>query len=173
MISEILYMRENLGNINIGVDMDGTLTREVIGKDIMTLGPKKIEKVLINCSPKDGIDILLETNHNIFIITGRQERYRQVTTDWLDMYGIPYEDISMFPNNFYMINGYSIPKYVGLKLDMHVEKDIHLAFDDNIDVVNRFNEFGIKTSIVTDNFKDAFYRALGKVIETKEEKEND
>lgn len=158
---------------NLGVDVDGTLTKEVIGKEIMTLDPKKIEKMMINCSPKKGIDTLFDSDCKIFIITGRQEKYRQVTTDWLDMYGIPYEDISMFPNNFYTINEYSMPKYVNLKLDMHIEKDIHLAFDDTIEVVNHLNEHGIKTFVVTDNFKDAFYRALDKAIETKEEKEND
>lgn len=148
---------------NLGVDVDGTLTREVIGKEIMTLDPKEISKILLNCSPKNGIDILLETSHDIYIITGRQEKFRQITTDWLDMYGIPYKDISMFPNDFYTINGYSVPKYVGLKLGIHIEKNIHLAFDDNIEVVNCLNSSGIEAHRVTDDFKDAFDRAFNVV----------
>lgn len=145
---------------NLGVDVDGTLTREVIGKEIMSLKPKEVSKILLDCTPKDGIDALLESDGNNFIITGRQEMYRETTADWLDMYGVYYEDLSMFPNDFYIINGYSISKYVNLKLNMHVEKDIHLAFDDNIDVVNCFNASGIEAHIVTDSFKDAYDRAF-------------
>lgn len=145
---------------NLGIDVDGTLTKEIIGKEMLSLPSTKVEKAMLNCSPKNGIDILFENDCDVFIITGRQEKFRKVTTDWLCMYGIPYKDISMFPNDYYIINGYSIPKYVQLKLDMHIERDIHLAFDDNIDVVNYFNAFGMNTYIVTDNFKDAFNRAL-------------
>lgn len=149
---------------NLGVDVDGTLTKETIGKEIMHLKPKEINKILLNCTPKDGIDILFESDCFKFIITGRQEMYKETTTDWLDMYGVHYEDISMFPNDFYIINGYSISKYVNLKLNMHIEKNIHLAFDDNIDVVNCLNSSGIETHRVAGNFKDAYDKAFNNVL---------
>lgn len=149
---------------NIGVDVDGTLTREVIGKEIMLLKPKEVKKILLDCTPKDGIDALFESDCSKFIITGRQEMYKETTADWLDMYGVYYEDLSMFPNDFYAINGYSVPKYVDFKLKMHVEKNIQLAFDDNMEVVNCLNSSGIEAHIVTDNFKDAFDRAFNNVI---------
>lgn len=148
-------------NYNIGIDVDGTLTKEKIGKEIMGLNPGKIAKVMLDCTPKNGIDVLLETNHSVYIITGRPERYKEVTIDWLDAYGIPYQELTMFPNNFYTIHGYSIPKYVGLKLDMHIQKDISLAIDDNADVINMFNQFGICACKVEDNFRDAFEKVLG------------
>lgn len=146
--------------INIGVDIDGTLTKEKIDKDMFFLSHKEVEKRMSNLSPKDGIDILLDTVHNIYIVTGRQERFRDVTTDWLNTYGIPYKELNMFPNDFYMKNGYDIPKYVGLKLDIHIRKNLHISLDDNEQVVNMLNKFGIPTCKVDNNFRDAFERVL-------------
>jgi len=146
--------------INIGVDIDGTLTKEKIDNEMFSLSPKEVEKRMINLSPKNGIDILLETDHKIYLVTGRQEQYRRVTIDWLDMYGVPYIDLTMFPNDFYIKNGYNIPKYVGLKLDIHIRKNLSLSLDDNENVVNMFNKFGIQTCKVDDDFRHAFERVL-------------
>lgn len=146
--------------INIGVDIDGTLTKEKIDIEMFSLSPKEIEKRMINLTPKNGIDILLDTSHKIYLVTGRQERYRYVTTDWLDMYGVPYIDLTMFPNDFYLRNGYDIPKYVGHKLDIHIRKNLSLSLDDNENVVNMFNKFGIPTCKVDDNFRQAFEKVL-------------
>ena len=146
--------------IDIGVDIDGTLTKEKIDKEMFSLSPKEVEKRMINLTPKNGIDILLDTTHKIYLVTGRQEQYRYVTIDWLDMYGVPYIDLTMFPNDFYVRNGYDIPKYVGLKLDIHIRKNLSLSLDDNEQVVNMFNKFGIPTCKVEDNFRHAFERVL-------------
>ena len=161
----MLYTMEEIiekmkGAINIGVDIDGTLTKEKIDKEMFSLSPKEVEKRMINLTPKNGIDVLLDTTHKIYIVTGRQERYREVTTDWLDTYGIPYIDLTMFPNDFYIRNGYDIPKYVGLKLDIHIRKNLHISLDDNEQVVNMFNKFGIPTCKVDNNFRHAFERVL-------------
>lgn len=150
----------NKNNINIAIDVDGTLTKEKISVDIMVSSPSEIEKAMLNCIPKDGIDILFENNDNKYIITGRLERYREVTIDWLDMYGIPYKDMTMFPNNFYDTNGYSIPKYVEYKLYIHLRKSIHFSLDDNIHVVEALNKCGIYCYHVENNFKDAFEKVL-------------
>lgn len=146
--------------IDIGVDIDGTLTKEKIDNEMFSLSHKEVEKRMINLTPKNGIDILLDTTHKIYLVTGRQEQYRYVTTDWLDMYGIPYIDLTMFPNDFYIRNGYDMPKYVGLKLDIHIRKNLSLSLDDNEHVVNMFNKFGIPTCKVEDNFRYAFERVL-------------
>lgn len=66
----------------------------------------------------------------------------------------------MFPNDFYTINGYSIPKYVNLKIDIHIQKDIWIALDDNDRVIKGFNDSGISACQVTDNFRYAFERVL-------------
>ena len=142
-MKDMIEAIETEDGINIGVDVDGTLTKENIHLDMLSRDPKEVEKIMLNFTPKDGIDVLLDTNHNIYPVTGRQERYREVTTDWLDTYGIPYIDITMFPNDFYKKNGYDVPKYVGLKLDIHIRKNLHISLDDNEQVVNIFNKFGI------------------------------
>lgn len=165
-MKEIIEIMED--GIDIGVDIDGTLTVEKIDKEMFRLDPLELEKKMLNLTPKDGIDVLLETPHNIYLVTGRQERYRCVTIDWMDMYGIKYEDLSMFPNNFYRKNGYNIPKYVGLKLDIHIRKNLRLSLDDNEQVVDMFNKFGIPTCQVDNNFRDAFE----KVLNLKKNKDN-
>ena len=165
-----MFIKENnnfdnkINNIGIGIDVDGTLTREIIGKDILSLGSSEAEKAMLKCSPKKGIDILfddrLSENYNIYIITGRQEAFRCATVEWLDMYGIPYEELLMFPDGFYATNGYSIPKYVNLKLDIHIKKNIRLALDDKEEVIKVFNDSGIYACKVQDDFREAFEKVI-------------
>lgn len=147
-------------DISIGIDVDGTLTENKVDVDQFSLSFKELEKKMYGLSPKEGIDVLLDSGLDIHIITGRQERFRDVTEDWLDGYGIPYKDLTLFPNNFYAIHGYNIPKYAGLKLDIHVRKNIRLSLDDNEHVVNMFNKFGILTCKVDNNFREAFEKVL-------------
>lgn len=147
-------------DISIGVDVDGTLTEEKVDTDLFSLSYKELEKKMSGLSPKKGIDVLLDSDLDIYVITGRQERFRDVTEDWLDIYGIPYKDLTLFPNNFYMTHGYDIPKYAGLKLDIHVRKNIRMSLDDNEQVVDVLNKFGILTCKVENNFRDAFEKVL-------------
>lgn len=150
----------NENNINIAIDVDGTLTKEKMKVDIVLSSPKEIERAMLDCSPKEGIEILLESSYNKYIITGRLERYRCVTIEWFNMYGIPYKDLTMFPNNFYDKNGYSIPKYAEYKLYLHLQKKIHASLDDNIYVVDTLNKCGIPCYLVENNFRDAFEKVL-------------
>lgn len=152
----MLYTDTSAGNVNLGVDVDGTLTKEVMGKEVLGLSLEELEKMILGYSPKNGIDVLLEISHNVHIITGRQEKLRDTTTEWLDMYGIPYKDLNMFPDNFYKINGWSVPKYVEMKLCICAEKKIQFALDDNDDMVKALNVSGIPTCKVDDNFRHAF-----------------
>ncbi len=168
-MEEMRKMIENImtdinNEINIGIDVDGTLTKEVIGKDILELSRPEVERAMLNCTPQNGIDVLLDdtlgNNCNKCIITGRVEMYRNVTTEWFDMYGIPYKDLTMFPNNFYDKSGYSVPKYVEYKLYLHIQKKIHASLDDNIKVVETLNKSGIPCYLVENDFKDAFEKIL-------------
>lgn len=153
-------MRETEDDISIGIDIDGTLTEDKVDRDMFTLDPREVEKRMSNLSPKKGIDVLFDSDLNIHIITGRQEKFRSVTVDWLNIYGIPYKDLTMFPDNFYEKHGYDVPRYAGLKLDIHVRKNIRMSLDDNEHVVNMLNEFGISACKVDNNFKEAFERVL-------------
>jgi len=155
-------------DINIGIDVDGTLTDDKIDRDMFSLDPREVEKRMLSLSPKKGIDILLDSDLNHYIITGRQERYRDATIDWFDMYGIPYKDLTMFPDDFYVKHGYDVPRYAGLKLDIHIRKNIHMSLDDNEHVVNMLNRFGIPSCKVDNNFRDAFE----KVLELRNSKDN-
>lgn len=148
-------------NINVSIDVDGTLTKEVIGKDILELSAPEVERAMLNCSPQNGIDILLDdvlsrNDCNTFIITGRQEKYREATSKWLNKHGIHYDELIMFPNDFYALNGYVSPKYIDLKVDAHIRKNIHFSLDDHEQMVNELNKRGIVAYRVTNNFRDAF-----------------
>ena len=147
-------------DISIGLDVDGTLTEGKIDRDMFSLDPRKIEKRILALPPKKGLDILIDSGLNHHIITGRQERYRDVSIDWFDMYGIPYKDLTMFPNDFYEKNGFDVPKYAGLKLDIHIRKNIHMSLDDNEHVVDILNKYGILACKVDNNFRDAFEKVL-------------
>jgi hypothetical protein len=157
-------------NINIGIDVDGTLTKEDIGRDMFRLSCPDVEKAMLSYAPNNGIDILFDgkllRNYNIYIITGRQERYRCATAEWLNMYGVPYDELVMFPDNFYNINEYNVPKYVNLKVDLHLKRDIGIALDDNNEVIDGLNSSGISACRVTDNFREAFEKVL-KLKDTK------
>ncbi len=147
-------------DISIGIDVDGTLTENKVDIDLFTLSHKELEKKMASLCPKKGIDVLLDTDLDIYVISGRQERFRAVTDDWLQDYGIPYEELILFPNDFYIKNGYNIPKYAGLKLDIHIRKNIRMSLDDNEHVVDMLNKFGILTCKVDNNFRDAFEKVL-------------
>ena len=153
-------MREAEEDISIGIDVDGTLTEDKVDRDMFTLSSREVETRMSNLSPKKGIDVLLDSDLDIHIITGRQEKFRYVTVDWLNMYGIPYKDLTMFPDDFYEKNGYDVPRYAGLKLDIHVRKNIHMSLDDNEHVVDMLNKFGISSCKVDNNFREAFERVL-------------
>ena len=153
-------------NVNISIDVDGTLTEEIIGQDILELSELEVEDAMLNCTPKKGIDILSDNalskrGFNTFIITGRQEKYRGATSEWLNAHGIYYDELIMFPNDFYEINGYMSTKYIDLKIDAHIRKNIHFSLDDREDLVNMLNEHGISACKVTDNFRSAFDTIFG------------
>lgn len=144
------------GEINIGVDVDGTLTNERLGEEVMTLTPEQIKKRYAKCTLKKGADILFDHDANIFAITGRREFYRDITVDWFNEIGVIYRELVMVPNNFYDGAGYTISKYVNFKVREHLQRNIKYAFDDNMYVVDALNQNGINTFKVDGDFGDAF-----------------
>jgi len=154
------------GEISIGIDVDGTLTNERLGEEIMVLTPDQIKKRYAKCTLKKGAEILFDREFNIWVITGRREEYRESTTDWLDMYGIPYKELVMVSNNFYA-GGYSVEKYVGFKVDSHIQRNIRYALDDNIYVIDALNKNGIFAHRVDGDFREAFENVV-----KKKEKQN-
>ena len=78
----------------IGVDIDGTLTREVIGHDYASRTPNKkmIEKV--NQFHKDG--------HIIVLFSSRWEAAREVTRLWMKKHGVKYHALILNKPRFDM-----------------------------------------------------------------------
>lgn len=145
------------GEINIGVDVDGTLTEERLGEEIMFLTPRQIEKRYMECTLKKGVEILLNKSlKGLFAITGRREMYKEVTIDWFDMYGIPYRELVTVPNNFYPNGIFDLKKYIHFKIDAHKQRGIKYAFDDSIYVVDALNQNEINAFKVDGDFREAF-----------------
>lgn len=155
----MLSVCEVEGEISIGVDVDGTLTNERLGEEIMVLTPEQIKKRYAKCTLKKGAEILFEGDYNVFAITGRREIYRDITIDWFNLYGIPYEELVMVPDNFY-VGGYSVEKYVGYKVDSHIQRDIRYALDDNIYVIDALQRNGIYAHKVDGDFREAFDKII-------------
>ena len=144
------------GEINIGVDVDGTLTNERLGEEVMTLTPRQIEKRYMECTLKKGADILFQKGINSFAITGRRETYKEVTKDWFKMVGIPYKELVMVPNNFYPNDFFDLKKYIDFKINSHLQRNIKYGLDDSIYVINALKRNGIIACKVDEDFRNAF-----------------
>lgn len=81
-------MMNSTAKQTIGVDCDGTLTAEK-SYSVLSMTPAEVEHHIKSCTPKKGIEVLLQSPLDIIINTGRQERYRELTADWMKDYGIP------------------------------------------------------------------------------------
>lgn len=146
--------------MNISIDLDGTLSNESVGQafgDGM-ISSSELEKILLSFTPKKGIEVLNEFKINPIIITGRPERLRNATIEWLGQNDIEYSRLIMYPDNLYPA-GFEINKYVDTKLIYHKINNIELAFDDTKLVVDILNQNGIKTFLIEDDFRKVFEKA--------------
>lgn len=80
----------------VGVDMDGILCYDPEPGVLPNTNREKYEEFLINAKPR-----YFKTNRYAIpaIITGRYERYRQNTIDWLNKYNIKFDKLIMQEDN--------------------------------------------------------------------------
>ena len=149
-------MSKFCGEINIGVDIDGTLTNERLGEDVMTLTSKQIEKRYMECTLKKGTDVLFQKGINLFAITGRREMHKEITKEWFNMVGIHYKELVMVPNDFYPNNLFDMNKYIGFKINSHLQRSIRYGLDDSIYVIDALKKNGIIACKVDGDFRNAF-----------------
>jgi hypothetical protein len=90
------------------------------------------------------INSLSNVGYEIIGITGRTEKFRKITTEWLIKYRVDVDSILMRPDNCFIKNA-------DMKIQMVTEhfkgdfRRIHFLLDDNVDTILAFNNIGIPT----------------------------
>jgi len=139
-----------LQNYNFGIDIDGTLFEG--NPFYISTSEKLIRKHIINSNPKKGIEVILNKDLNITLITGRNEKYRRLTIECLNKYKIPFVKLVMMPDESYG-SSFDEKIYLNFKLTSYLENHIHFALDDDIKVVNQYN---IRAQKVNGDLREAF-----------------
>jgi uncharacterized HAD superfamily protein len=75
-------------------DIDGTLA--VMG-DRSPYDGEAVWKDTPNYDVATALNLHREAQHTIYIVSGRDEVYREVTEKWLDSHGIKYDELLMRP----------------------------------------------------------------------------
>ena len=139
-------------------DLDGTLAlidnrrniSMVDGKrdwDIF-FDPKNIDMDLPNQTVIDMARILDSTDkYQIFILSGRSDRTKDATIDWLDKYGIRYDNLIMRPKKHHFMPDNDFKQMV---LDDIGADNVAMVFDDRQQVVDMWRSNGLTTFQVAD-----------------------
>lgn len=148
--------------MNIAIDIDGTLSEECSGDLWIGNAEPNLDfliGIISGYTPKKGVEVLNELDINPILITGRPERLRSATSEWLWRHNILYKKLIMFPDQYYP-TGFEINMYANTKLRYHLEHLIDLSFDDSKTVVDLLNKHGIKAYHVKNDFRKAFEKAM-------------
>ena len=134
------------------VDVDGTLANLEHRLHFLDRKPKDWEnfyKKMDKDSPIHSVIKLVKeyanNGYTIIILTGRPERYRAITKQWLDKNGVPYDSLIMKPPVDEFLSSHVWKKQQALHLLENYQID--LAIDDELRNRMVFEELGIKTLI--------------------------
>ena len=131
------------------VDMDGTLAL-LNGRD--PYDERTVKNDLLNPVLFEVLQLLLAQGYSIVITTGRHEKSRMDTIEWLRKHGVMYSDLFMRPNDDNTVSG------VKLKADWYdyvlkYKYDVVLAFDDMYQVCYMYRDRGVHAwQVNTDPF---------------------
>jgi uncharacterized HAD superfamily protein len=128
------------------VDIDGTLA-DVSHRLHHIRGKRKKWKKFFELMSEDKpvqeiIDRVIELaqNHNIYVVTGRPDNYREVTEAWLELHGLPYEALYMRKADDYRTDDVVKQEI----LDKHFDKDnVALVIEDRPRVIRMWKENGL------------------------------
>lgn len=139
----------------IGFDMDGTLANvdsilHYVRKDSRYKDFDSFHRSSYFSPPNQNVvDILFEAvdkGFTIIIVTGRNEKYRDVTQAWLDGNNIPYDNIFMRPENDFRPDTI-VKNDIFQKINQHYHM-VHFV-DDRTDIAKVWEENGVQTSLIT------------------------
>ena len=81
---------------------------------------------------KDGFKII--------ILTGRPDSIKEVTENWLDKYGIEYDELYMRTKREYYTKAHIFKKRI---YEMYIKDDVMCAYDDDEEIIQMWNDLGI------------------------------
>lgn len=131
------------------VDIDGTLADATHRKHLVDGSQKKDWAKFYDMCDQDEphydiIEIVGELGRNkeVYLVTGRVERVREKTEEWLDEFDVPYDYLLMRPDGDYT------PDHV-LKIQMATKAglspdNVSVVLDDRTSVVNAWREAGYR-----------------------------
>ena len=129
------------------VDVDGTLANVKHRLKYVKKTPKDWKSFFdaaVNDPPNQEIvDMVnaLAKKYNIVIVSGRPERYREMTTEWLEGNGVRYDVLLMRPDN----NSRDDDEVKAKLFDDYLSKlNIKLVIDDRPSVIRMWKEKGLE-----------------------------
>lgn len=147
----------DMRNYVLGVDVDNTLT-DTPPFSINVIDLEETRHAIRNAPVKKGVDILSRLNIKPVIITGRGDYYHNDTIYWLNKNNIPYTRLVTIDRNKYPGNKFNFQEYLDYKINEYLLNNVNFCLEDDEKVIHELEKYGIKGSLVTDNFEEAFYR---------------
>jgi hypothetical protein len=132
--------------MSIIVDIDGTIADNMHRQSILEAEPKNWDAFFSEChldlpiEPVVEIVQILDKYHSILIVTGRSDKYRELTTLWLKKYEIPFEELYMRKDGDFR------PDHEIKEEILHIIRQSYnpfLAIDDRQSVVDMWRRNGL------------------------------
>ncbi len=150
----IRHKREGLKDAII-VDIDGTLAEISQRRKYVENKPKNWDKFFQNME-KDGIheEVVNTVRHyylfkyEILLLTGREEKFREVTENWLEEKGIGYSKLFMRDTKDFRAD--DVIKEEIFKKHIEPTYNVFLCIDDRNRVVNMWRRLGLVCFQVAD-----------------------
>lgn len=131
------------------VDIDHTLS-DAAWRDGMERGGKEGWEEYYKAGDKDEphgkmvdfINSLHDFGYNIVAVTGRPEKWRSATTNWLVRHGVMVDEILMRPENNFKTSPLVKIELVRERFSS-LKREVLLIIDDREDIINMFKANGI------------------------------
>ncbi len=83
---------------------------------------------------------LIEKNHIVIVLSGRQERFRSITNFWLAMQSLPVQELYLRPNNFH---GDKVNFKIQALKEISYKYEIKSIFDNDPKLLSLWKELDI------------------------------
>lgn len=99
----------------------------------------------------------IQNNYSIIILTGREEKYRSQTVDWLNHHGVKFCHLFMRPNGEYKKPDYQLKiEWIKKIFGGEIKEHIAFALEDRNQVVNAYRKIGIPVFQVNEDETGAY-----------------
>jgi len=133
-------------SMSVIVDIDGTIADNTHRQSVLEADPKDWDSFFLEChldlpiEPVVEIVQALDKLHAILIVTGRSEKYRELTKFWLKKHDIPYDELYMRKEGDYRPD-HEIKEEILIEIRKFYQP--MLAIDDRQTVVDMWRRNGL------------------------------